>query len=90
VDEVDSLFFENKKIETVKDISQSPLLLLNKYKLIGMTATFRGEQGKVKMLSFLHNTIALKISETEVERDLSKIEVFGRCKDKTEVEMKAV
>jgi hypothetical protein len=43
VDEVDSLFFDNGRIEIIKDISQSPLLLLNKYKVIGMTATFRGD-----------------------------------------------
>lgn len=68
----------------------SPLILLNKYKLIGMTATFRGVHGKNKMLSFLHNSAALKIADKEPERDVSKIEVFGRCKDATEVEMKTV
>lgn len=55
-----------------------------------MTATFRGVHGKNKMLAFLHNSAAFKIADIEPERDISKIEVFGRCKDNIEVEMKAI
>jgi hypothetical protein len=41
VDEIDSLFFvDAPKLEGDKFISA--ILLLNKYKVIGMTATFRG------------------------------------------------
>lgn len=69
---------------------RSPLILLNKYNLIGMTATFRGIHGRNKMLAFLHDSIALKIANTQPERDVSKIEVFGRCKDETEINKKAV
>lgn len=42
------------------------------------------------MLAFLHNSNAIKIAETEPERDVSKIKVFGRCKDIAEVETRAV
>jgi hypothetical protein len=43
VDEIDSLFFANKIITTANEVSLSPLILLNKYKIIGMTATLRGD-----------------------------------------------
>jgi hypothetical protein len=55
-----------------------------------MTATFRGIHGRNKMLAFLRNSIALKIANTQPERDVSKIEVFGRFKTIAEVEIKAV
>jgi superfamily II DNA or RNA helicase len=44
VDEIDSLFFANK-VELVDGRLISAILLLNKHKVIGMTATFRGDQG---------------------------------------------
>jgi hypothetical protein len=90
VDEIDSLFFAKHSLSTEYDINVSPLILLNKYKLIGMTATFRGVHGKNKMLAFLHNSAAFKIADIEPERDISKIEVIGRCKDVVEVEAKTV
>jgi hypothetical protein len=90
VDEVDSLFFAPHAINSVKNLTLSPLLLLNKHKLIGMTATFRGIHGMNKMLAFLRGSTALKIADTIPERDVSKIEVFGRCKDVADVEAKAV
>lgn len=40
------------------------------------------------MLSFLHGSAALKSAEIEPERDVSKIDVIGRCKDTMEVEIK--
>lgn len=55
-----------------------------------MTATFRGVHGMNKMLSFLHNSAAFRIADIEPERDISKIEVIGRCKDVAKVEAKTV
>jgi hypothetical protein len=55
-----------------------------------MTATFRGIHGMNKMLAFLHNSIALKITNTSLERDVSKLDVFGRLKTTVDVEIKAV
>jgi hypothetical protein len=43
---------------------------MNKYKLIGMTATFRGERGINKMKSFLNDTIVIKSEANEPEREL--------------------
>ena len=42
------------------------------------------------MLAFLHNSTVLKIAAMPPERDLSKLEVFGRCKDVADVEAKAI
>lgn len=55
-----------------------------------MTATFRGDQGEAKMFSFLHDSAALKIAEITPERDVSKVQVFGRCKDEIEINNKTV
>ena len=66
------------------------MLLLNKYKVAGMTATLRGIHGRNKILSFLHNSTDIKIADVTPERDFSKLEVFGRCKDSTEIEARAV
>ena len=44
VDEIDSLFFADK-VELINGRLLSAILLLNKHKVIGMTATFRGDQG---------------------------------------------
>jgi hypothetical protein len=42
VDEIDALFFNDKpKLKDNKLIST--ILLLNKYEVVGMTATFRGD-----------------------------------------------
>jgi hypothetical protein len=90
VDEIDSLFFTQHTIETHTSVSLSPLILLNKYKLIGMTATFRGDQGKAKMLSFLYDSNVIKTVEVNTERDITKLEVFGRMKSVAAVEQKAM
>jgi len=42
VDEIDALFF-NDKPEVKGTKLLSAIILLNKYKVIGMTATFRGD-----------------------------------------------
>lgn len=42
------------------------------------------------MLAFLYNSTVLKISAMPSERDVSKLEVFGRYKDVADVEAKAV
>lgn len=42
------------------------------------------------MLAFLHNSGTLKIADIEPERDVSKIEVFGRYKDMTNVEVRTI
>jgi hypothetical protein len=44
VDEIDSFFFADAPV-VVGNKLLSSILLLNKYKVIGMTATFRGERG---------------------------------------------
>ena len=44
VDEIDSFFFADKPV-IVEGQLISAILLLNKYKVVGMTATFRGHQG---------------------------------------------
>jgi hypothetical protein len=38
---------------------------MNKYKLIGMTATFRGERGLNKMKAFLNDTVVIKAEATK-------------------------
>jgi len=49
VDEIDSLFFNDKpEIKGAKFISA--IILLNRYRFVGLTATFRGDQGKDKIL----------------------------------------
>lgn len=55
VDEIDSLFFsDSPKLEGNKFISS--ILLLNKYQVIGMSATFRGEEGTKWLNRFLKNS----------------------------------
>jgi uncharacterized protein (DUF1499 family) len=69
VDEIDTLFFNDKpKLKGTKFISV--ILLLNKYKVIGMTATFRGAQGKSKILEFLDDSHAIKTTDIVLERKL--------------------
>jgi hypothetical protein len=48
----------------------SPILLLNKYKVIGMTATFRGDQGMSVMKTLLTDSVVIKNGVTEPERKL--------------------
>jgi hypothetical protein len=54
----------------------SAIILLNKYKVIGMTATFRGEQGLSVMQAMLTDSVVIKTGATEPEREL-KLDVFG-------------
>jgi MoxR-like ATPase len=52
IDEIDSIFFSDTPIINEKRFI-SAILLMNKYKIIGMTATFRGERGLNKMKALL-------------------------------------
>jgi superfamily II DNA or RNA helicase len=54
VDEIDSLFFSDSPYIKGNRLI-SAIVLLRKYKVIGMTATFRGGQGTNKLLSLLKN-----------------------------------
>ena len=69
VDEIDSLFFADIPI-IVGTRLLSAIILLNKYKVIGMTATFRGEQGLSKMKAFTNDTVVIKTEAIESERVL--------------------
>lgn len=75
VDEIDALFFSDKpQLKGTKFLSA--ILLLNKYKVIGMTATFRGDQGRKKILEFIEDSHAIKTTDIVVERKL-QLDVFG-------------
>jgi superfamily II DNA or RNA helicase len=52
VDEIDAFIFSEKPAVAGNKLLSS-ILLLNQYKTIGMTATFRGERGKNSMLELL-------------------------------------
>jgi len=69
VDEVDSLFFADAP-KIINGRFTSAILLLNKYKVIGVTATFRGDQGLNKIKTFLKDSNVFKIGEVEQERKL--------------------
>lgn len=76
VDEVDSLFFRDAP-KLTGDAFISAILLLNKYHVIGMSATFRGEQG-IKWLScFLRCSRIVHMATVVQERNIN-IDVFGR------------
>jgi hypothetical protein len=74
IDEIDSLFFADSPAVTEGKFL-SAILLLNKYKVIGMTATFRGEQGLSVMKALLTDS-AVKTGAKEPERKL-ELDVFG-------------
>jgi hypothetical protein len=78
IDEIDSFFFSDK-VELVQGIITSAILLLNKYKLIGMTATFRGEQGQAKLAAFLRDSVVLTVGVAVPERILA-LDVYGKLK----------
>lgn len=79
VDEIDALFFSDKpQLKEYKVFSA--ILLLNKYKVIGMTATFRGDQGMNKILQFITDSHTIKTTDIIFERNL-KLDVFGKLKD---------
>lgn len=76
VDEIDALFFNDKpQLKGAKFLSA--ILLLNKYKVIGMTATFRGDQGRNKILQFIEDGYAIKTTDIVLERNL-QLDVFGK------------
>ena len=52
VDEIDALFF-NDIPKFIKRKLISSVLLLSKYRVYGMSATFRGDQGKRKIMKLL-------------------------------------
>mmetsp|Transcript_34342 Transcript_34342/g.25425 ORF Transcript_34342/g.25425 Transcript_34342/m.25425 type:complete len:138 (-) Transcript_34342:63-476(-) len=62
VDEIDSLFFNDKPaIRGGKFISS--VLLLNKYRVLGMSATFRGDQGRNKIVHLLKDCAVIKTTD---------------------------
>jgi len=69
VDEIDSLFFTDVPVVTGNRFT-SAILLLNKYRVIGMTATFRGERGLNVMKTFLKDSTMIRVGEVEHERKL--------------------
>ena len=87
MDEVDALFFTDKP-EIRGNKIMSTILLLNKYEVIGMTATFRGDQGKKKILQLVKESHALKTTEMISEREL-QLDVIGMLKQ-AEVDTKVV
>ena len=69
VDEIDALFFNDKP--TLKGSKLlSSILLLNKYKVIGMSATFRGDQGRNKILRFMDDSYVILTTDIALERAL--------------------
>jgi hypothetical protein len=75
IDEIDSLFFAGE-VELAQGKLLSGVLLLNKHKVIGMTATFRGIHGMNKMLAFLKDSVVLTAGAVVPERVLA-LDVFG-------------
>jgi hypothetical protein len=69
VDEIDSLFFSDLPSMSGGRLL-SAILLLNKYKVIGMTATFRGERGANMMKAFLKDSLILKAEAVVPKREL--------------------
>lgn len=76
VDEIDSLFFaDSPNLDGNKFISS--VLLLNKYRVIGMSATFRGQQGLKYLKLFLKGNTIIQTSTVVPERILD-FDVFGK------------
>jgi hypothetical protein len=78
IDEIDSLFFADR-VQLAQGNLLSGILLLNKYKVIGMTATFRGTHGMNKMLAFLKDSVVLTAGAAVLERVLA-LDVHGKLK----------
>jgi hypothetical protein len=76
VDEIDSIFFADTP-SVVANMLLSSILLLNKYKVIGMTATFRGDQGQAKLSAFLKDSIIFRVGAAVPERVLA-LDVYGK------------
>ena len=79
VDEIDTIFFSDTP-RLIRGKLISSVLLLNKYKIYGMSATFRGEQGKRKMKRLLNDSNFIEASQLNEERQL-KVDVFGSIKN---------
>lgn len=69
IDEIDSLFFSDVPVISGTKLLSS-ILLMNKYKIIGMTATFRGERGLNMIKALLKDTAVIKVGAVESERKL--------------------
>lgn len=76
VDEIDSFFFSDKPLIFEGKII-STILLLNKHKVVGMTATFRGDQGQAKLSNFLNDSVVLKVGTVVPNRVLA-LDVYGK------------
>jgi hypothetical protein len=76
VDEIDSLFFADAPLIS-GDRLISTILLLNKYQVIGMTATLRGERGSNIMKIFLKDSIIVKTGVVVLERVLA-LDIYGK------------
>ncbi len=66
----------------------SAILLLNKHKIIGMTATFRGDQGQAKLSAFLKDSVVLKTGVAFPDRKLA-LDVHGKINPE-EIDVKVV
>ena len=79
VDEIDSLFFADAPaLSTGKLLSA--ILLLNKYRVVGMTATFRGQRGENMLKTFLEDSVILEAGTAVPERMLDLMHVYGELK----------
>lgn len=78
IDEIDSLLFADSPV-IIGSKFLSAIILLNKYKIIGMTATFRGDQGLNVMQALLRDSVVIKTGAIEPERTL-ELDVFGKLK----------
>jgi hypothetical protein len=78
VDEVDSLFFADAPVMSGARLL-SAIILLNKYRVIGMTATFRGQKGMDKLTALLKDSVVLTAGVAAPERILT-LEVYGKLK----------
>lgn len=87
IDEIDSLFFTDAP-KIIKYMLISSILLLSKYKVYGMSATFRGDQGKRKMRKLLHESNFIETPQSKKERNLN-VDVF-RVSDSESILQKVV
>ena len=69
IDEIHSFFFSDAPVVNGNRFL-SAILLLNKYKIVGMTATFRGERGLNMIKSLLKDTAVIKVGAVEPERKI--------------------
>lgn len=69
IDEIDSMFFADSPVIAGNKLI-SAIILLNKYKVIGMTATFRGDQGQNVMKKLITDSVVIKTGNTIADRIL--------------------